>query len=90
MFRWRHLANSSDRLFNVLSQSDFNKDSFSSRQRLHLEQPAGREGTHMIFRDECPLQGKCLTKSIFYIKAEITPTDAGEKKKLIGMTVGIH
>ncbi len=48
LFRWRHLANSSDRLFNVLSQSDLTNDSFSSRQRLHLEPPAAREGTRLI------------------------------------------
>ncbi len=48
LFRWRHLANSSDRLFNILSQSDLTNDSFSSRQRLHLEPPAAREGTRLI------------------------------------------
>ncbi len=42
------MANSSDRLFNVLSQSDLTNDSFSSRQRLHLEPPAAREGTRLI------------------------------------------
>ncbi len=38
-------------------------------------------------RNECPLTGKCLTKSIVY-KAEITATDVGETKEYIGMTAG--
>ena len=39
-FRWRHLENSSDRLFNVLVLSDFIKQIFSFRQRLQDLAPA--------------------------------------------------
>jgi hypothetical protein len=45
------------------------------------------DGCNCRNKDECPLDGNCLTKSIVY-KAEITTTDVGETKEYIGMTAG--
>ena len=36
-------------------------------------------------KDNCPLQGNCLTKNIVY-KAEVIPKDEEETKEYIGMT----
>ena len=38
-------------------------------------------------KNECPLLGKCLSKSLVYI-AEITTTDTHESKNYVGVTAG--
>ena len=38
-------------------------------------------------KNECPLLGKCLTKSLVY-NAEITTTDTHESKNYVGVTAG--
>ena len=38
-------------------------------------------------KKQCPLQGKCLTKSVVY-KAEITTKDTDENKNYVGVTAG--
>ena len=66
------------------------KTIISNHNRHLLEkrnEPSTDKNCNCRARDECPLNGKCLTKSIVY-KAEITATDVGETKEYIGMTAG--
>ena len=66
------------------------KTIISNHNRHLLEkrnEPSTDKNCNCRARDECPLNGKCLTKSIVY-KAEITATDIGETKEYIGMTAG--
>ncbi len=66
------------------------KTVISNHNRHLLEkrnEPSTDKNCNCRARNECPLNGKCLTKSIVY-KAEITATDVGETKEYIGMTAG--
>jgi hypothetical protein len=64
------------------------KNTISNHNRhLLVRKNKSFDGCNCRTKDECPLDGNCLTKSIVY-KAEITSTDVGETKEYIDMTAG--
>jgi hypothetical protein len=64
------------------------KNTISNHNRhLLVRKNKSFDGCNCRTKDECPLDGNCLTKSIVY-KAEITSTDVDETKEYIDMTAG--